>query len=332
MPDTLHDELQVRSLDRVARPAFGRRDLVEHSVDELGLRATRAAVLCERRVALEGSDDRGARGVAAQAVESERVAEEPRDAALEPIQARKLVLSEADEKTDPQARLAQSPRELLEEASCAVFGLVVEQVLVELVEHDVEVAFERERPGRERAGQRVRSAGGICDVLAGDSCELSANTVQNGLHRVVAPGVDDRDRKIRDTAVRTTASRLTEVVRDPGAKHGCLACPARPVQDRERRGHEVRGNHLALALAAEKEERVELVVSERREAAVRTVRPLRLAARRHAHGSSAVSSSAAVRPSTSRYWWRGASRTSTPRESQYCRSTWSGWASTAHER
>ena len=147
MPDALHDELEIRSLYRVARPAFGRGDLVEHGFDELRLCGARAAVLGEPRVALERSDDRGARGLTAQSVESERVAEEPRDAALEAIEARKLVLSEADEKPDPQARLAQSLRELLDEASFAVFGLVVEQVFVELVEHDVEVAFERERPG-----------------------------------------------------------------------------------------------------------------------------------------------------------------------------------------
>src|SRR5262245_41191646 len=70
VPDALHDELEVGSLDRIARPAFGCGDLVEHGVDELGLGCAGRTVLLEGGVALERAEDCRASGVTAEAIET----------------------------------------------------------------------------------------------------------------------------------------------------------------------------------------------------------------------------------------------------------------------
>ena len=194
---------------------------------------------------------------------------------------------------------------------------VVEEVLLELVEDEVELAFHR-RDERDRVHDRTGR------LHARGGCDGCVERAQ----RVVGPRVEDDD-----------AGMLGEgpqIARDAGAQHGALADAARPVEHGQPRRDEVRDDDLALALAAEEEQRVELRVLERREALVRADGPRhrrRRECRRRRHTTTlSASASSTRRRSSSTYSRRGTSKRSTPRSRQYSTESGSGSAPTAHER
>jgi hypothetical protein len=180
LPDSLHDELQVRRLD--SSPEVGdldhaeppdRRldlpgtDLVENPLDELRLDRHRAA--CELREALGRPQDRRPCSRAVETVESKGVGEEPRDAPGEAVELRERVLAQRDEDVHA-GRSGQHGRQRLRERRRAVVVGVVEEVLLRLIEHEVHVAVGLRLLERRdsRAIRRVpcrRSDGlGECDV------------------------------------------------------------------------------------------------------------------------------------------------------------------------
>src|SRR5207253_8778597 len=102
-------------------------------------------------VALDRPENRSASACAVEMVEPQVVPEEVRDAALERVEFRERVLAQAEEEVCPQPRLADRRRELRGKRVV----LVVEEVLLELVGDDVDVAADglrcRTKSLRERA-------------------------------------------------------------------------------------------------------------------------------------------------------------------------------------
>src|SRR5205085_12614517 len=87
-------------------------------------------------VALDRPEDRVAAAAPVEVVEAQVVREEARDPALEGVELRERVLAQAEQEVRTQAGVADRLRELLRER----VALVVEEVLLELVEDDVDVA------------------------------------------------------------------------------------------------------------------------------------------------------------------------------------------------
>ena len=108
---------------------------------------------------------------------------------------------------------------------------VVDEVLVELVEDEVDLAFGR-----------------------------LAEQLDEARPRVAAPRVEDDD----------LFARFPQPVRDPGPEQRALPHAARAIQDGEAIGEQVRGDDLGLALAPEEQKRVQCRLVERRKALVRT--------------------------------------------------------------
>ena len=69
-------------------------------------------------------------------VDADVVLEERRDAVLETVELRPGVLAQREDEVHAQAGLVDEARELDREGALAVLGRVVEEVLLELVEHD----------------------------------------------------------------------------------------------------------------------------------------------------------------------------------------------------
>ena len=266
LPEALHDELEVRRLDPPVGPFARDRaaalaahvdpaalHLVEDGLDERGLDRHRRAA--ELAVALDRPHDRLAAAAPVEVLEPQ-----VRDPRLERVELRERVLAQAEEEVRPQAGLADRRRELAREAGAGAVPLV-EEVLLELVEDDVDVAADRFRRGLQRLDERPPA--------------LEADRLLDRLLRapvgVARPRREDDDRRVVDRAHR---------VRDRGAEERALADAARPVQHRQPRGHEVGEHDLALALAAEEEQRVELRVLERSEALEGALQRLRADAHR----------------------------------------------------
>ena len=104
--------------------------------------------------------------------------------------------------------------------------------------------------------------------------------------------LDEKALKARDAALSGALQQIERqfgkgsVMRmgDPGAQDGALPNSRLAVQDRQPRRHQVRGDHLALAFAPEKEERVEIGVLERSKPFVRRGR----SSDEHAHATASA--------------------------------------------
>ena len=145
---------------------------------------------------------------------------------------------------------------------------MVDEVLLELVEYQVEVAVEHGRPVLDDVCERCARRRGDHGSLD-ERAHLARDRLCDGRDGIVGPRSDDDDRAVGATADRTPAGELADAPGDAGVEQGALPDPARAVEDREPRGEEVRHRDLGLALAAKEEQSIELAVAERREAAER---------------------------------------------------------------
>ena len=308
VPQSLEHELEIRRLDPSAfgggilgaASARGSEldptclDGVEDLIHELVVRDYRVCLAGKLVVPLDRPEDRPLGGLTIQPVQPKRVAEEVRDLRLERVELRESVLANADQEVGAMFPVADDLGELLEGAAT----LVVEEVLLELVEDDVELGADRGVPPRHCLGERAPTEVQV-DVRPDAPC-LLLDRAKQAFARVAAPvGVHDDPGGLVPS----------EPCDDAGAEKRRLPHAARPVQDRESRGHEVGGDHLDLALAAEEEQRVELGLPERRQALERRRR--RGESRVRQPVAPAVSTPAcAARASIHRS--RGRSSTSTP--------------------
>jgi hypothetical protein len=130
---------------------------------------------------------------------------------------------------------------------------VVEQVLLELVEQEMQLAVPLGRRCHRVDEPRRRS-----QVVA-----LGVHGLDQPGGRILGPRIVEDDRR---------AALLPQPAGDAGAEERALPDAARPVEDGQPAREHVRRHRSYLALAAEEEERVELRVLERRETLVRAVR------------------------------------------------------------
>ena len=211
--------------------------------------STTTAVAGELGVALDGPDDRRARELR-RAGRAEACSRRARDPPREAVELREGVLAQRDEDVDALRRREHRRERLGERPRPAVVG-VVEEVLLRLVEDEVDVAVRLRAPrGRPRADP-LAAPGRLRDRLGETAV------------RIVAPAREDDDER--------ALGQLAQRARDCGAQERRLADAARPVEHREARRDEVGDDDLALALAPEEEEGVELRVLERVQALERRV-------------------------------------------------------------
>ena len=149
-PEPLEHELEERRLDPAGgcrlgdgavaalgepEPAGGGRldhRLGERRLDLVGLLAGGQAAV----PLADGAVDRLARRLAVEVVDADVVVEQRRDAVLEAVELRPGVLAQREHEVHAQVGLVDEPRELDREGAVAVLARVVEEVLLELVEHD----------------------------------------------------------------------------------------------------------------------------------------------------------------------------------------------------
>ena len=173
LPQPLEHELEIRRLDA----GVGRR-LVEHRLDERVLRRERLPA--ELAVAGERAEDRGAPGLAVEPVEPQQVREQLGNPAGELVELGQRVVAQREQDVDAQAGPAQ---ELRQRRAQRPFEAVVEDVLLEVVEQQVQLAAAagpRRRPCRRgrpsRRGRRTPRAPTRSGEPAGSSAHASCTT------------------------------------------------------------------------------------------------------------------------------------------------------------
>ena len=179
---------------------------------------------------------------------------------------------------------------------------MVEQVLLELVEQQVELAAPLRR-GRDGVHDPCRRP----QIAA-----LGVHGIDQAGGWILGPRVVKDDGR---------AALLPQPAGDARAEQRALADAARPIEDGQPAREHVRRDRRDLTLATEEEQRVELGVLEGGEALVRT---LREAAHRAAFSS--------IRSSSTTYAAGAMSTTSTSRRRQNSRSSGCGPACTDQER
>ena len=147
LPQALEHELEIRRLDA----GLGRR-LVEHGFDERVFR--RELLSGQLAVAGERAEDRRLAGLPVEPVEAEQVREQLRDPAGELVEVSECVVAQREQDVDAQAGPAQ---ELGQAVAERPFDAVVEDVLLEVVEQEVELAALL-RGGRDRVDETGRGA------------------------------------------------------------------------------------------------------------------------------------------------------------------------------
>ena len=147
---------------------------------------------------------------------------------------------------------------------------MVQEELLRLVEHDVEIATEKRSPGFEPVRERAVRHRQLQSVIAERIPDGSRCGGHHALNRIALPIVEHRYSDLGRSLVLTAATGLgTEVMSDPGAKNRALADPGLPVQHGEPGGDEVRDDQLPVSIAAEEEWNVGIGVVERPQALVR---------------------------------------------------------------
>jgi hypothetical protein len=132
---------------------------------------------------------------------------------------------------------------------------VVQEILLHLVEHEIELAANLDRALREQIGKRRSGS------------RPAADRSRDGRDSVVSPAVDDGH--VEAGGARTCNGHDAQTPNDARAQERALANADRTVQHSQPRRHQVGGNELRFALAAEEEARVERRVVEGNESLVR---------------------------------------------------------------
>ena len=182
-------------------------------------------------------------------VEPQPVGEQPRQLALERIEPGERVFPDREQQVHRQLppRLQVDDRIGERELSS-----MVDEVRLDLIEEEIHVSVE--------CGgdfDRVRKRAGLDSSRGGDRLAERAD-------RILGPSVVQDDER--------SLGQGPQVSRHTGSQDRALADAARPVQDREMRGDEIRRDHRPVVLAAEEQQLVELGILEWREPLVRAQR------------------------------------------------------------
>ena len=167
-------------------------NVVEHRFDELGLDLDMLVLRRDQPIPLlDRPDGRSMRCSAIKVVDPEVVVVEEGDPTLEPVEPCIGVLADRDQDVGLRRAAVERARQLLEERSLALLVAVVEEVLLELVEDEQNVAIETVAPGIEQLGEAQRAVDRLdIDTELGDS---ALDSGREGFERIIAP---------RDSSVR----------------------------------------------------------------------------------------------------------------------------------
>ena len=277
-PQTAHHQLQIGRLHtrRTAGAAHGaaarfshkhlvglhlRQHLIHQGrFDGDGLDWRHEAVVGQQRL-LDGV----AGGRHIQVLDAQVVLEQAGNAALEAIKPGQGILTNGNEEVDAQIGVIDRARKLHRQGAQTIFRGMVEEVFLELIEDEQEVAVERGGPGlqggHERGG-RGRSQGGHGRMQRSQvGLQGGVDAVQQAGQGVIAPGVDDDDGELRVAVVgQVLGGQVTQVMDDSGAQHGAFAHAAGAIEQRQACGNQVGLDHVALTLAAKEEVGVILAV------------------------------------------------------------------------
>jgi hypothetical protein len=210
-------------------------------------------------------------------VEPENVGEEAGHATLEGVELGERVVADPEQHVHAERRARQDLGQRLAQRATAV-AAVVDEVLLHLVEHEVDLAAHLRRP----LGEDVREP----ELVAG---RLGSGRGRDRDQRVVSPLIDhDRQRAVALTRAAAHRHERAQPPHHARAEERALADAARPVENGQPGGDEIGGDELGLAVAPEEEALVELGVVEPREPLVRSVRNARAAV--HTAASRAESS------------------------------------------
>ncbi len=236
-------------------------DLVEDRVHELRLDRDRPlGAGLEAVPELERRFDRLARGLAVEVVDPQQVVEQTRDLAFEAVEERERVLPDREENVRGGVATAERARELALERPAGTLARVVEEVLLELVEH------EQQRAARAlgKTGEAIdeRALGRIGGEFRLDGRDRLAHGLAEGGDGVGgAPRGEGDGDELGGSRGRVLAPRLlAEMPHHPGVEHRALPDPARAVENRDAVGAEVVDDDLAPPVPAEEPVRVRLRV------------------------------------------------------------------------
>ena len=210
IPEAAHHELQIRRLDvpavatgcRDNAPSgdahvdLARRDLLENGIDERRLDRDGLRLAGESVVGGDGLHDRRACGRERQVLDSEVVVQDAGEAAPEGVELRECVLANREQEVHSQVGVGDQRRELLRECLRPALVAVVEEVLLRLVEHDVEVAADQVLPQAEGVGERGTGIAGA-DGAAESARGRLGDRPPQPLDGVVAPAFEEDDREPR---------------------------------------------------------------------------------------------------------------------------------------
>ena len=229
-------------------------NLVEHVVHEVGLdRVLPVTVGQELVVPLHGPLDGPPGGRLVEMREPEVRAEEVADPSLEAVELGVGVLADRDDEAGAQVLAHHRPRELQSECSVAILVGVVEEVLLELVEDQQQLAARRlVAAGRERNGTFVEAAdpfgeeifqlGRVRRWIGRELAELVADGRLDRVGKrpqgvVSPPGADDEHRLGHDAARERRPGAGAEVCGESGPQERALTDAAGAVEEcQPRRG------------------------------------------------------------------------------------------------
>ena len=203
-----------------------RRNLIEHRLDELGLGAVRLLVRFELVEPLQRANDRGARGDTIEVVEPDVVREEVRDLALEKVELRQRVLADPEQDVHAQARLGHELGQPLRERA---LGIVVEEVLLDLVEDQVRVALRRR--DRRRRSRSVGSSPHELKIATDESANVRSlcATPARSSELFPTPVGPYRTVSLEASRLATMISRSRSRPKKSSASNGSSSNDARPL-------------------------------------------------------------------------------------------------------
>lgn len=240
VPDVRQHQLQGRRRDAVRAPAVAGADLGDRTLDESVLDRQRHVLRARAVEDRERAADRRRSAGRVEGVEAERVREQRGDAPAQAVEAREAVVAQRQQHAEVEAGVDRV-REFALEGIAGRGIRVVEEVLLELVEHQQHRATHRLRECRDDAFE------GGCGIDAGRRPGRERRdqfSLQRREEVRARPRTEHRDRRARPRLQRR---------HDACEQHRALADAARAVEHRQRGGRQVRRDDALLALAAEEQ-------------------------------------------------------------------------------
>ena len=259
-PEAIHHELDVGrlvavrfgvDLTRAGRAHHEAADphLIEHPTHQAGFEGPGRMGIGRAVVHVDRPADRGLGAAAVEVVEAVCVVEHVRDVGLEPVELEQRVVTQGEQHVQVRHVGCQG---LGQRGRGRIRRVVVEEVVLELVEHQEQLPVDIARPRFEPFDEAVGAVGLGIDGDADPSC-LPSNFGIDRRRRVIPPRVDVGDHRRCDSAPRPDA--CPDLRDHAGLQDRALADAARAVQDGQLERQQVAGDQPGVTLAAEEDRR-----------------------------------------------------------------------------